>query len=496
MALIGQGAGIDPIDVIDHIIGLRPDPRLAGLQGAAPSPLIGANPPGAPPVPVTTAPGRIGAAVAPAPAKAAKPTPTDDSLTQFQKRYADWQAAEPKAPNPKDYKPSIWRRLLGAASAGMVGYGTRNPEQAIQIGRGVVEEPLDKAESEYQQAEKAWQGRGPAIAKEQQVLNPPEVAAAKANAAAEQAATKEAEAERVRQEKAAADAAKRSFVTIVGPDNQPMPALKDAQGNIYDYATGEKIANPALYAGQPKEGKPVAGSVNNTPTWGIYDPQQGWLDANTKKPLPNFVPPASWAENIAPTRTTTVISPDTGLPEVVQYDPVTKTFSKPVGLSATGAYGHSAAQAGAITRAGANLTQEIEANRAKLGNVSDFVKKAFLGTPFADPDLQYMAALLASYAALNPAMHGFRGQNALEQFEKIVGGIPTNPDALIASIRAISETAGAINPSLRNAPATRSNEKPQKPKNTVTYSDGGTTYDIPKPKVGAFLKAHPNAKQQ
>ena len=53
-------------------------------------------------------------------------------------------------------------------------------------------------------------------------------------------------------------------------------------------------------------------------------------------------------------------------------------------------------------------------------------------------------AQIASFAALQPTLHGFRGQQALAQFEKIIGGVPKNPDALEAAIKAIQGTAGII----------------------------------------------------
>jgi hypothetical protein len=68
-------------------------------------------------------------------------------------------------------------------------------------------------------------------------------------------------------------------------------------------------------------------------------------------------------------------------------------------------------------------------------------------------------------------MHGFRGTDALREFEKLIGGVPKNPDALIASIEAIKKTAGYFNP---NAPAV-SNAPP-----------GGGPAGKPKDPLGIF----------
>ncbi len=51
---------------------------------------------------------------------------------------------------------------------------------------------------------------------------------------------------------------------------------------------------------------------------------------------------------------------------------------------------------------------------------------------------------IASYAALQPAMHGMRGGQVMKEFEKMVGGIPKDPEALKAAIDGIGETAAVI----------------------------------------------------
>lgn len=102
-------------------------------------------------------------------------------------------------------------------------------------------------------------------------------------------------------------------------------------------------------------------------------------------------------------------------------------------------------QAETVVRAGDNLISDIKAHKDKLGNAEAIVESAVLNTPWADPETAQLRAEIGSFIALNPAMHGFRGANALQEFQKIVGGIPNNPDALIAAIQGIQKTAGAFN---------------------------------------------------
>ena len=57
---------------------------------------------------------------------------------------------------------------------------------------------------------------------------------------------------------------------------------------------------------------------------------------------------------------------------------------------------------------------------------------------------------MKSFADLNPAMHGARGGAAMKHFEDLVGGLQKNPDASIAGIRGILQTAHNINPGVQN----------------------------------------------
>lgn len=157
-------------------------------------------------------------------------------------------------------------------------------------------------------------------------------------------------------------------------------------------------------------------------------------------------PPSGQGSAYANTRTVNLMDPETGLPTVFQYDPDTKTYSKQVGTSATGAYGHEMAQAGAVERAGAGLIEDINKHRNDLGTISAWVQKYGLNTPIANPELANLQAELTTFAALQPAMHGFRARSALEAFNNVIGGLQQDPDATIAAIQGILKTAGYINP--------------------------------------------------
>src|SRR5439155_20552336 len=77
-------------------------------------------------------------------------------------------------------------------------------------------------------------------------------------------------------------------------------------------------------------------------------------------------------------------------------------------------------------------------------NVGSYWTQFTNGTPISDPTTAGLMAQLASFAALQPTLHGFRSEAALKGVEKIIGGGPKNPDALEAAIRAIQGTAAII----------------------------------------------------
>ena len=125
----------------------------------------------------------------------------------------------------------------------------------------------------------------------------------------------------------------------------------------------------------------------------------------------------------------------TGAPEGLKTAGITKP------TSTTQSKGQ---QGGIIIEAGNALKQAIDQNKDKIGNLSSYWNKYVNGTPIADPAVSKLMAQLGSYAALQPSLHGFRGQQALAEFTKIIGGVPKNPEALKAAIDGIAGTAGII----------------------------------------------------
>lgn len=112
------------------------------------------------------------------------------------------------------------------------------------------------------------------------------------------------------------------------------------------------------------------------------------------------------------------------------------TWLKPSGQSRS-----RADQGKAVIEGGNQLIDTITKHKGKIGDMNAILNNAFLGTPIADVESAGVAAELASFAALQPALHGFRGQGALEEFIKIIGGLPKNPEALISAIKGIQKTA-------------------------------------------------------
>jgi hypothetical protein len=132
----------------------------------------------------------------------------------------------------------------------------------------------------------------------------------------------------------------------------------------------------------------------------------------------------------------------------------------PLPLKPSGATAGRMQQGQAIQRAGDDLIKDIDTNRAKLGNLTDYWQQMTNGTPISDPTLSGLQAELASFAALQPAAHGARGLQAIQAFEKMIGGIPKNPDALISSIKGIQKTIGALQP-----PSGQQQQSPPRPSN-------------------------------
>ena len=222
---------------------------------------------------------------------------------------------------------------------------------------------------------------------------------------------------------------KKDWVAAVNPDTQKPEYYDREAGKFTGVSPFEKPEGdkaPPHITALGKDGK--SHIMERDPATGEYSIDRGLAPPNYAQVAPSL-------------RTVDVLNPQ-GVPTV-------QTLSgKTIGQAATGAYGHSEAQAGAVQRAGTELINTVQANKAKFGNVQAILNSAFLGTPLADPVSAGLASQIASFAALNPSMHGFRGQDALREFEKLIGGLPNNPDALVTGIQGIMKTAGAINPNL------------------------------------------------
>ena len=220
--------------------------------------------------------------------------------------------------------------------------------------------------------------------------------------------------------------------------------------------------------------------ANYHPDTGTYTDTAGNIIKNPR-PIP---PPPSYGQLMLPTKTATFIDPNTGLPTEKQWDPNTGTYDRPLGLSASNAYGHEAAQAGAVYRAGTDLIQQLRdpSNREILGKLDSYIKQGTLGSPLADAQAARLSAELKTFAALQPAMHGFRSRSAQEAFERIVGGLAQNPDATIGSIQGILSTAGAINPGLQGGGSQPIVQQSPSTGQFRYSTDGGKTWQAGKPK--------------
>lgn len=101
-------------------------------------------------------------------------------------------------------------------------------------------------------------------------------------------------------------------------------------------------------------------------------------------------------------------------------------------------------QASTIIDAGEQLVHHIQENSDQIGPLASRYGNltSFIGNP--PPEYRELAAELASWIALHPAAHGFRGLNAVQEFEKAFGPIAMTPEALIAGIRGSYNTMGAL----------------------------------------------------
>jgi hypothetical protein len=284
------------------------------------------------------------------------------------------------------------------------------------------------------------------IAKSEQLANQ----TTEANAEGENADTSK---ERADTEKASEEKPKEESWEVVpnfqGPNGEPILQEKNSgQMKVATSVPGAKSTKTE----KPQTFKAVTVQLpNGQKAPGKVD-QEGNLLTAEGAPAPKgtmLYQQPNYGQLVLPTKTQTVIGRD-GLPTIMGWNAQTQAYDRPMGTSATGAYGHEMAQAGAVERGGEQLIGDIQANKDKLGTLGAWVNKHGLNTPIADPDLAGLQSELKTFAALQPAMHGFRSRSAQEAFENIIGDLQKNPDATIASIRGILKTAGAINPNMNN----------------------------------------------
>lgn len=155
---------------------------------------------------------------------------------------------------------------------------------------------------------------------------------------------------------------------------------------------------------------------------------------------PNY---ASMLPEVLGTKTTELLGPDNVMHRY-QYDPATRTYSDDIGAAPTGTAQHQIFQGAAIEQLGPQVINDINASRDILGNMDSYYKQWLSGTPVSDPRAAQLMTELMSFAAMQPALHGFRSTNALEAFEKMIGGLSKNPDATIATINGIMKTPEAF----------------------------------------------------
>jgi hypothetical protein len=310
------------------------------------------------------------------------------------------------------------RRLAGNAAEEntQIGYGEKERQQAAQTAE---EQAKAQAEATGAQTQTVNTPGGPVQVQTKNIATP---AAAIINA---------------NERGAAAERTAESRENVAGENAM---GREDVAGIMVN---GKALGTKEI---QGKDGKAHVMMWN--PTTHTYD-----------KDLGEAPPKQAASSAYANTRTVQLLDPETGIPTVYQYNAATNSYDKAVGTSATGAYGHEMAQAGAVNRSGTDIISQLQdpANREILGNLGSYISQGTLGTPLADQKAAYLSAQLKTFSALQPAMHGFRARSAQEAFEKIVGGLAQDPDATIGAIEGILKTAGAINPTGKGGTASKGN---------------------------------------
>ena len=175
------------------------------------------------------------------------------------------------------------------------------------------------------------------------------------------------------------------------------------------------------------------------------DPKTGAYTIDRGKAVP------SYGATAPQTRTTELLGADNVMHRF-QFNPETKTYDIDLGPAPTGTAAHQIFQAGAIEDLAPKVIDDINAHREVLGKLSSYYKQWLAGTPISDPVASQMMAELMSLAAMQPALHAFRSTNALEAFEKLIGGLAKDPDSTIATIQGLMKTPQAFTDIARGGP--------------------------------------------
>jgi hypothetical protein len=218
--------------------------------------------------------------------------------------------------------------------------------------------------------------------------------------------------------------------------------LQDADG-VWYHLGKDNAAVPITVNGQPFQGKTP--EVKSSPEQQFIDEYRGKNKgasiADAERAFKAIQPPekaneGTWSLQQTSGGKTVLFNTKTGATKDAPADIVKE--------GDTSAMRTREAQGGIIKQAGDQLIASIEKHRDKIGNVGSYWNQFKNGSPIADKDTAGLMAQIASFAALQPSLHGFRGQQALAEFEKVIGGVPKNADALEAAIKAIQGTAGVV----------------------------------------------------
>lgn len=214
--------------------------------------------------------------------------------------------------------------------------------------------------------------------------------------------------------------------------------------------------------------------MERDPATGAYKIDRGEAPPNYAQVLPEMLD----------TKTTELLGPD-GVQHRYQYNPQTQAFDKDMGAAPTGTAAHQIFQGAAIEQLAPQIISDIQANRDILGNLGSYYKQWLAGTPVSDPHAAQLMTELMSFAAMQPALHGFRSTNALEAFEKMIGGLTKNPDSTIATIQGLLKTPEAFTnlpqqskTNSKSAPSTKESSLGKTSKPDGVYEMNGKHYRV------------------